>query len=332
MFKNSTSPRFGRVKFAIGMEGPAPFIEPGAVTFTYPFNTTYGINVAGRNTAGAVTNKYERATYSTETNATNANLYVGSVHLYTQIIGGSTKSMTYGGDTNNDGAGKIATGDSYTYSTNTRAAATNALANTRYFGCGGGNTTIGYILGGCIVVTRTNLSLLTEKITLSTEAVAVGPSLPVSQESLRAGGNDSYLYVVGYKTSNSKSIRRISYSANTISTLAAVMTTAFACMSSCRVNGSGTHLYCLGGNDQVTGNTITCQKLSLSTETCAATTNLTAAKNDGFAQGTSTKIYAVAGYGTNYTLVAYGYTTATDTSAAVAGMNAIDKNVNVAGA
>ena len=43
MFKNSTSPRFGRVKFAIAMEGPAPFIQTGAVTFTYPFNTTYGI-------------------------------------------------------------------------------------------------------------------------------------------------------------------------------------------------------------------------------------------------------------------------------------------------
>ena len=41
-----------------------------------------------------------------KTNATNANLYVGSVFAYTQIIGGSTKSMTYGGDTNNDGAGK----------------------------------------------------------------------------------------------------------------------------------------------------------------------------------------------------------------------------------
>lgn len=330
MFKNSTAPRFGRVKFAIGMEGPAPFIVIGGETFTYPFNTTYGINVAGR--INGVTNKYERSTYSTEVNATNANLYVGSVYVYAQIIGGSTKSMTYGGDTNNDGAGKIATGDSYTYSTNTRASATNALANTRYFACGGGSTTIGYILGGCIAVTRTNVSLLTEKITLSTEAVAVGPSLPTGQTLLRAGGNDTYLYVVGYTTANSKSIRRISYSANTISTLAAVMTTAFSAASACRVNGSGTHLYCLGGNDQVTGNTVTCQKLSLSTETCAATNNLTAAKNDGYAQGTSTKIYAVAGYGTNYTTVAYGYTTATDTSAAVAGMNAIEKNVNTAGA
>lgn len=330
MFKNSTAPRFGRVKFAIGMEGPAPFIEPAPTT--YPFNTTYGINVGGRPSSGVGTNKYERATYSTETNATNANLYVGSVFTYTQIIGGDTKSMTYGGDTNNDGAGKIATGDSYTYSTNTRAAATNALANTRYYGTGGGNTTIGYIVGGCIAVTRTNLSLLTEKITLSTEAVAVGPSLPTGQTDLRAGGNETYLYVVGYTTANSKSIRRIAYSDNTISTLAAVMTTAFSRQSSCRVNGSQTHLYCLAGNDGVTGNTVTCQKLSLSTETCAATNNLTAVKNDGFAQGTSTKIYAVAGYGTNYTLVAYGYTTSTDTSAAVAGMNAIDKNVTTAGA
>lgn len=330
MFKNSTAARFGRVKFAIGMEGPAPFIEPAPIT--YPFNTTYGINVGGRPTSGVATNKYERATYSTETNATNANLYVGSVFTYNQIIGGSTKSMTYGGDTNQDGAGKIATGDSYTYSTNTRAAATNALANTRYSGCGGGSTTIGYILAGCIAVTRTNLSLLTEKITLSTEAVAVGPSLPTGQTGLRAGGNETYLYVVGYTTANSKSIRRISYSANTISTLAATMTTAFSAQSACRVNGSQTHLYCLGGNDLVTGNTITCQKLSLSTETCASTNNLTAAKNDGFAQGTSTKIYAVAGYGSTYTLVAYGYTTATDTSAAVAGMNAIDKNTVPAGA
>lgn len=330
MFKNSTAPRFGRVKFAIGMEGPAPFIEPA--TATYPFNTTHGISVAGRPTAGTATNKYERATYSTETNATNANLYVGSVYTYNQIIGGSTKSMTYGGDTNNDGAGKIATGDSYTYSTNTRAAATNALANTRYYATGGGSTTVGYIVGGCIAVTRTNLSLLTEKITLSTEAVAVGPSLPTGQTDLRAGGNETFLYVVGYTTANSKSIRRISYSANTLSTLAAVMTTAFSRQSSCRVNGSQTHLYCLSGNDAVTGNTATCQKLSLSTETCAATTNLTAVKNDGYAQGTSTKIYAVAGFGTGFSLVAYGYTTSTDTSAAVAGMNAIDKNIATAAA
>jgi len=331
MFKNSSAPRFGRVKFAIGMEGPAPFIDPGTATFTYPFNTTYGINVAGRIGAGSVTNKYERSTYSTEVNATNANLYVGSVYLYSQIIGGSTNSMAYGGDTDNAGAGKLATGDSYTYSTNTRAAATNSLANTRYYGAGGGNTTIGYIVGGCIIVGSTNVSLLTEKITLATQAVAVGPSLPTGQNNLRAGGNDAYLYVVGYTTANSKSIRRIAYSANTISTLAAVMTTAFAAASTCRVNGSGTHLYCLAGNDQVTGNSATCQKLSLSTETCASTTNLTAAKNDGYAQGTSTKIYAVAGYGSSYTTAAYGYTTATDTSAAVTGMNAIDKNVFAAG-
>lgn len=321
MLRYTSIPRLsGKLGISFTSLFPAP---PPASTWTYQFNTTYGIKIGGRSAAGPATNKYERSTYSTETNATNTNTYHTALYTYGQGFGSTTKAYCFGGDTDTGGGGKSAAGDSYTYGTNTRANALGSLSAGRYWGFGISGTTQGYMVGGNATASPT---AATELYTMSTETFAAGPSLTTAQIALRGGSSDVAAYVMGYTTANGKLIKKLTYSSNTAATLGATTVTAYVRDGATRINYALTHIYCINGNDGVTGNTAVVEKFAFATETSAATTSTSTATNDQYIQGSTTKIYAVAGYNTNYTTAAVGYTTATDTPAAVTGMNGIDIN------
>ena len=322
MLKYSAAPKLGRTKFGISMESfsPAP-APPGPAPDLYFLNTTHGILCGGRGVSPtSPSNLYERSTYSTEVNATNAATLSQARLLYHQSCGNATKIYSAGGDSNTNGGGAYQNVDIYTYSSNTSAAGTNITAALRYRSGGGGNNTVGFIHGGRNAGNTADV-LTTDKITYSTDGTSVGPSLTSgASDEPRSAGNNTKLYIF----LGNSSCDKLSHSTDTIANQAGVLNVARK-YSSTRITTTMDFIYLLGGSG---GNT-SATKFTISTETAAAITGLTFTHLivEGVASGNATKIYSTGGYDTDFSKRCQAVTLSNDTPSVITAMNSIGMTI-----
>lgn len=322
MLKYSAAPKLGRTKFGISMESFSP--APAPIVDSYFLNTTYGILCGGRTTGAGVGNLYERSTYSTETNATNAARLSQARYLWHQSFGNATKIYAAGGDNNTSGGGAYKTVDIYTYGTDSAAAGTNIQAALRYRGGGGGSNTAGFAHGGRNAGNTADV-LTTDKISYADNTTSVGPSLTSGAgNEPRSAGNNTKLYIF----LNNLSVDKLSHSNDTISNQASVLAVSRS-YSSTRLTYDLAYIYLLGG----LGGTTSATKFTISSETSAAISGLTFgfAVAEGVAAGSTTKIYTTGGYDSNYSVRCQAVTLSNDTQAAVTGMNSIGQTIWMAG-
>jgi hypothetical protein len=283
-----------------------------------PYNATYGISAGGRTaTAGPIVDKFERATYSTETNATNTAVLTATLALYSQTIATTLKAMMCGGDTDTGGGGRTTTIRSYTYASDTAATSAATLSNGGRWKSGGGmGLTIGYIFSGMLAAASTT----TEKITIATDTCVAGPTAtttPSSDPSSKGAGNDVYIYFSGWNYT-AKLTDRIAFATNTLASSGTFQ--SYAHSSAIRTNPEGTIVYKLGGTGADNNKR---DKFTLSTETSSALSNLSTVISNGHPAGSSTKMYNVGGYDSTWSNLAQGMTYSTEVMANVTGMNSI---------
>lgn len=309
MFKSFRYSKIGRVKQAVYGEGPAPtmFVLPTDAPVS-EYNKSHGIMMSGA--GGTTLTSIEKSTYSTETNATNTN--TTTARYYVSGVCSSNNPMACGGFSGAETQINV-----FNISGDSVATSGNVLTTGRGITAGGQGSVYGYVLGGLGDLTST------DKITLSNQTVAAGPTISGRAE-IGVISAANALFAAGSRhTMYSNVVQKIVFATSTATT-AGTLAVAARNGNSARAENNLTFGYYIGG-DVSSGNRVTsADKYVVATETASTLSSiLSSGTAAAMTQGSTTKVYHIGGYAASPVSTAIGITTSTDSAATVTGMNGV---------